>query len=485
MRDASTAPPDNRHGRDAEMLFSSMSFLEFFVAVWGVHWLLRLPRHRHYWLLAASMVFYGSWSWKFLGLLVVTGAVNYFLVTLMDKVRTDWLRYKVLILTLIANLAQLTIFKYADFFSTNLADLLTALGLHVTPVLLNLVLPLGISFYTFEFIAYAVDVYRRKTPVQRDPLHFALYTMFFPRLIAGPIVRPNEFFPQLNRPRKFSWLRTQIGLQFFIWGFFKKVCVGDPLALAIDPFYADPAAYSSMAAWLAVFGYSVQLYCDFSGYSDMAIGLAHMLGYRLPANFRLPYLAADIREFWQRWHLSLSRWIRDYVYIALGGNRVSYVRQLVNVIIVMVACGLWHGAQWTYVVWGVSHGVMLAVHRIVRWPNWMGVGVGKLFSIGCTFLLIALTSALFRSESLHSAWVMYGRLFLPTAGTLYTEPMLAVFALGLAAGLLMHLGSLELRWRNLERRLSPIVVGAGWAVFILIINVLIPLTTSSFIYFQF
>jgi len=217
----------------------------------------------------------------------------------------------------------------------------------------------------------------------------------------------------------------------------------------------------------------------------MAIGLGHLLGYRLPANFRLPYLAADIREFWQRWHLSLSRWIRDYLYIAMGGSRVSPLRQLVNLIFVMVVCGLWHGAQWTYIVWGVSHGVMLAVHRQISWPKWMGVGLGRIFSIACTFLLIALTSALFRSESLHSAWVMYGRLFFPTSGTLYSEPMLAVFALGLAAGLLMHLGSLELRWREMERRLSPILVGAGWAVFILIINVLIPLTTSSFIYFQF
>jgi alginate O-acetyltransferase complex protein AlgI len=467
------------------MLFSSMTFLLFFVAAWSVHWLLKRPRQRHYWLLAASLVFYGSWSWKFLGLLVATGAANFLLVIYMDRVVAERGRYRVLVAILFANMAQLAVFKYADFFSQNLADLLNGIGLHASPILLNLVLPLGISFYTFEFVAYAVDVYRRRTPAQRDPLHFGLYTMFFPRLVAGPIVRPNEFFPQLERPRKFSWLRTQIGLQFFIWGFFKKVCVGDPLALAIDPFYADPVAFSTAAAWLAVLGYSVQLYCDFSGYSDMAIGLGHLLGYRLPANFRLPYLAADIREFWQRWHLSLSRWIRDYLYIALGGNRVSQSRQLVNLVFVMVVCGLWHGAQWTYIVWGVAHGLMLVVHRLVRWPKWMGIGAGRLVSIACTFLLIALTSALFRSESLHSAWVMYGRLFVPTAGVFYSESIIAVFALTLTAGLLMHVGSLELHWRHVERRLSPIAVGGGWALFVLIVNVLVPLKTSSFIYFQF
>lgn len=467
------------------MLFSSMSFLQFFALVWGVHWMLRKTRHRHLWLLASSMVFYGSWSWKFLALLAATGAVNYFLVIWMDRCKTEFWKHKALLLILAANLLQLTLFKYADWFSTNVADLLTAMGFQASPFLLNFVLPLGISFYTFEFIAYAVDVYRGKTPVQRDPLHFALYTMFFPRLVAGPIVRPNEFFPQLDRPRKWSWLRTQVGLQFFIWGFFKKVCVADPLALAIDPFYADPSGFSTMAAWLGVFGYSVQLYCDFSGYSDMAIGLGHLLGFRLPANFRLPYLAADIREFWQRWHLSLSRWIRDYLYIALGGNRVSAARQMVNLIFVMVICGLWHGAQWTYVVWGVCHGVMLAVHRQVTWPKWMGVGVGKLFSIACTFMLIALTSALFRAPSLHHAGAIFGKLFLPAEGLLYPEPILAVFILGLTAGFLMHLGSIELRWRNVEKRLSPIVVGTGWAFFVLFIHVLIPLKSSTFIYFQF
>jgi len=467
------------------MLFSSMTFLGFFPAVFLVHWLLPQARWRHYWLLAASVVFYGSWSWKCLALLAANGAINYFLVLAIENAQTDRARRRLLLSVLAVNLGQLALFKYADFFSTNLAALLNAGSLHVTPVLLHLVLPLGISFYTFEFIAYAVDVYRRHAHARRDPLHVALYTLFFPRLVAGPIVRPNEFFPQLERPRRFSWLRTQLGLQLFVWGFFKKTCVADPLALAIDPFYADPAAFSTLAAWLAVLGYSVQLYCDFSGYSDMAIGLGHLVGVRLPQNFRLPYLATDIRDFWQRWHLSLSRWIRDYLYISLGGNRVSAARQAINLIAVMGVCGFWHGAQWTFIAWGCLHGLLLAIHRATPWPTWLSTSVGRAVCIAGTYMVVALAWVLFRAEGLASAATIYGRLFAPTSGALFDAQMLAVLALCLAAGLLMHLGALELRWRDIERRLSPIAVGAVWVLFTVLIHALIPQSAAPFIYFQF
>jgi alginate O-acetyltransferase complex protein AlgI len=476
---------DGRCDKDVVMLFSSMSFIEFFLAVWGVHWLLRSPRQRHYWLLIASLVFYGSWSVKFLGLLAATGFVNYFLVLALDQARTDSRRHRLLVATLAFNLGQLALFKYADFFSANLAGLMSAIGFSASPILLKLVLPLGISFYVFEFIAYAVDVYRRKSSAQRDPLHFAMYTMFFPRLVAGPIVRPGEFFPQLSRPRKFSWLRTQVGFQFFLWGFFKKVVVADPIGLAIDPFFADPSGFSSLAAWLAILGYSIQIYCDFSGYSDMAVGLGHMLGYRLPENFRLPYLAADIREFWQRWHLSLSRWIRDYLYISMGGNRVSDSRQLLNLVVVMTICGLWHGAQWTFIVWGFLHGVLLVLHRVVPWPNWLATRTGNLVCIGFTFLTVTLGWVLFRASSLSTAGAVFHRLFVPLEGALYSEPMLATLFLGLLAAVVMHLGALELRWRRIEARISPLLVGSGWALFLFFIHALTPAGASTFIYFQF
>jgi alginate O-acetyltransferase complex protein AlgI len=467
------------------MLFSSMSFLEFFIAGWGVHWLLRSPRHRHYWLLLTSLFFYGSWNAKLLGLLAATGAINYLLVGWLDRATNESKRRLLLILTLGVNLGQLALFKYADFFTVNFAQLATTLGFPVSPTLLNLVLPLGISFYSFEFIAYAVDVYRRQTPAQRDPLHFALYAMFFPRLIAGPIVRPHEFFPQLARPRKFSWLRSQFGFQLFLWGFFKKTCLADPIGFAVDPFFADPAAYSGTAAWLAVFGYSVQIYCDFSGYSDMAIGLAHLLGYRLPDNFRLPYLSADIREFWNRWHLSLSRWIRDYLYITMGGSRVSKTRQLVNLIVVMSICGFWHGAQWTFIVWGCLHGMLLALHRVISWPKALATELGRLVCIAGTFLVVTLGWVLFRATTLAAAGTIYRRLFIPTNGAFYTEPMLATLILTLLAAALMHLGSLELRWRRTENRLPATVVGVAWAIFFFVVHALVPLNASTFIYFQF
>jgi len=467
------------------MLFSSMSFLLFFPVVWAGHWLLRPARLRHLWLVGASAYFYASWSEKFFRLLTATAAANYVLVLFMDRARTERKRRLLLLAVLLVNLGQLALFKYADFFSENVAALLGAMDLKATPILLHLVLPLGISFYTFEFIAYAVDVYRRKTPVQRDPLHFALYTLFFPRLVAGPIVRPHEFFPQLKRARRFSWLRMQVGLQFFIWGFFKKVCIADPIGFAVDPFFADPAGFGGLAAWLAVFGYSVQIYCDFSGYSDMAIGLGHLFGVRLPENFRLPYLSADIREFWQRWHLSLSRWIRDYLYISLGGNRVSAARQIANLIVVMTICGLWHGAQWAFIAWGCLHGVLLAIHRVVPWPKQLATGAGRAFCVAGTFLLVTLGWVLFRAQGLASAATIYARMFAFPEGLSFAEPMAATLILAFIAAVLMHIGSLELRWRRWESKWPPAATALLWAVFVFLIHALVPQNASTFIYFQF
>nr|UXE44404.1 peptidoglycan O-acetyltransferase [uncultured bacterium] len=467
------------------MLFSSMTFLEFFPVVWTVHWLLPRPRQRHCWLVITSAIFYGAWNWRLLALLAATGAFNYVVVAAMDQTKFKRTRHRLLWLALMGNLGQLALFKYANFFSTSVAVLLNGFGLHATPVLLHLVLPLGISFYTFEFIAYAVDVYRGDATVRRDPLHFALYVLFFPRLIAGPIVRPNEFFPQLERPRRFSWLRTQVGFQFFVWGYFKKVCVADPVGAAIDPFFADPMSWGSAGAWLAVLAYSVQIYCDFSGYSDMAIGLGQLLGVRLPDNFRLPYLAADVREFWQRWHLSLSRWIRDYLYITMGGGRASSIRRFVNVLVVMSACGLWHGAQWTFIAWGAIHGAALGVHRAMPWPQWLQSRSGRAISVAATFLFVTLAWVPFRAPSFAAAGAIFERLLIPSRGAAISEPTLVVLALGLLAAAAMHVRGLELRWRRIEARWPSALVGVVWAALVFLIHVLTPLQSSTFIYFQF
>src|SRR5262249_14525385 len=276
-----------------------------------------------------------------------------------------------LLLSIGTNLGLLAFFKYANFFLESAYALADLLGARGERALYDIVLPLGISFYTFETISYIVDVYQGKVRAVRNPLDYALYILFFRHLLAGPIVRPREFLPQLRRRKRFSWDRAQLGLQFFLIGLFKKAVLADNVAEVIDPVFKDPAAFGTAAAWLAVVGYAVQVYCDFSGYSDMAVGLAHLLGFHLPPNFHLPYFAANIAEFWRRWHMSLGRWLRDYLYIPLGGSRGRPVRASLNLLVVMTVCGLWHGANWPCVAWGVYNGLLLLGHRLLPRPAWL------------------------------------------------------------------------------------------------------------------
>src|SRR5262245_46274243 len=282
------------------MLFQTFSFAVFFAAVFAVYWALRRHRHRMAWLLAASFVFYGSWNPWLVALIVFSASVDYATALLLERTAAPGRRRLLLLLSIGTNLGLLAFFKYANFFLESAYALADLLGARGERALYDIVLPLGISFYTFETISYIVDVYQGKVRAVRNPLDYALYIMFFPHLLAGPIVRPREFLPQLRRRKRFSWDRAQLGLQFFLIGLFKKAVLADNVAEVIDPVFKDPAAFGTAAAWLAVVGYAVQVYCDFSGYSDMAVGLAHLLGFHLPANFHLPYFAANIAEFWRR-----------------------------------------------------------------------------------------------------------------------------------------------------------------------------------------
>jgi alginate O-acetyltransferase complex protein AlgI len=321
-------------------------------------------------------------------------------------------------------------------------------------------------------------------------MRYALFVSFFPHLIAGPIIRPHQLLPQFSNPAlgRFDWQNFAVGTTFLLLGLFKKVILADGIAVYASPVFAAAAqggTPGAVNAWGAAMAYTFQIYFDFSGYSDMAIGLAHLLGYRLPDNFRLPYLSADIREFWNRWHLSLSRWIRDYLYITMGGSRVSKTRQLFNLIVVMSICGFWHGAQWSFIVWGCLHGLLLAIHRVVPWPKELATGVGRMVCIAATFLVVTLGWVLFRATSVATAGTIYGRLFMPTNGAFYTEPMLATLILTLIVAALMHFGALELRWRRIETRWPAAVVGVAWAIFFFVVHALVPLNASTFIYFQF
>jgi alginate O-acetyltransferase complex protein AlgI len=362
---------------------------------------------------------------------------------------------------------------------------LRTFGLESSLPLLQIILPLGISFYTFESISYVVEVFRGRIPAERQLLNYCMYLLFFPRLIAGPIVRPQEFLPQLRKLQQWNWDRIHWGVQLFILGFIKKALIADRLAPVVDPVFADPSAFSSLAAWCAILAYSAQIYCDFSGYSDMAIGLGHLFGLKLPVNFRFPYLAVDVADFWRRWHLSLSTWLRSYLYNPLGGHRFGKLLTCRNLFIVMFLGGLWHGANWTFVVWGLYHGVLLILHRILPWPEWIKRRWALPLCLISTFLLMTWGRILFRAESFSSAGSVAWRVFFPTEGLglkpgYYLMTLAGLLFLALEHGLLNRVRPL-----TLQRRLPAPILGGTLAATWVVTLMLLPDLSKIFIYFQF
>lgn len=345
------------------MLFTELRFAVFLaITLAGVWAFGGYNRPRKVWLLAASWVFYAGWDPRYLALLIGSTAGNYavgrMLVAPDGARRKGWLAIGVA-----GNLLVLAIFKYLDFLADSTASLLALAGIYVPAPVFGLVLPIGISFFTFQGISYLIDVWRGTLAPSRNALDFALFIALFPHLVAGPIVRASELLPQLVRAPRLADVQLRRALLLFGAGFVKKAVIADRIAASIDPVFATPSAHAAGAKWLAAALYHVQIYCDFSGYTDMAIAVAALLGYALPQNFDFPYLARDVRSFWRRWHMTLTRWFRDYLYVSLGGNRGSPLRTARNLLAVFLLCGLWHGAAWSFVVWGAAHGVLLVLER--------------------------------------------------------------------------------------------------------------------------
>jgi alginate O-acetyltransferase complex protein AlgI len=311
-----------------------------------------------------------SWSEELACLVAATSAMDYLIGRGMDATKRRFPRCFLLMFSLVMNLGLLCYFKYMNFFLESLHNAMRSMGEipETTFQALDIILPFGISFYTFEAISYTIDVYRRKIPAERSLPNFMLFILFFPHLVAGPIVRAGDFLPQAARPKRFSWLRMQLGVQWFLMGLFMKMAIADRMAIYSDPIFTDPGTFSTSAIWLGVLAFALRIYCDFAGYSAMALGCAHMLGYKLTINFRMPYLSLNVSEFWRRWHISLSTWLRDYLFIPLGGSRGSGWKTARNLMITMLLGGLWHGANWTFLIWGGLHGAMLVTHRLFR--NW-------------------------------------------------------------------------------------------------------------------
>src|SRR5260370_15993443 len=382
------------------------------------------------------------------------------------------------------NLGLAGFFKSPNFFLASAHALGSWLGWSFDTPLLKLVLPLGISFYTFETISYIVDVYQGRTRAVRSLLDYALYIMFFPHLVAGPIVRPRDFLPQLRCEKHFSWTRMQLGVQLFLLGLFKKAVIADYLATIADPIFKSPSLYGTSAVWLGVLAYAGQIYCDFSGYSDMAVGVAHTLGFKLPCNFRAPYLAANITDFWRRWHISLSTWLRDYLYVPLGGNRNGTWATYRNLLLTMLLGGLWHGANWTFVAWGLYHGVLLALHR--AWPcKELGGGWRRPVATAATFLLVCVGWVFFRAQSFTDAGTVLTRMFGASSGQVLVPLTVLLAGASLATILLGNLLSMLARGRNLWSRIPAPVMGAALACFLALALSLLSEDGYAFIYFQF
>jgi alginate O-acetyltransferase complex protein AlgI len=474
------------------MLFCSQQFFLFFTIIFVTYWALPWHRVRVWLLLAASFYFYASWNKWLAGIICISTAMDYLVARGMQASSSSTWRKLLLGMSLVANLGLLFYFKYANFFLDSLQATLRAVGAETSFRPLSVILPIGISFYTFEAINYTIDVYRRRVPAERNLANFMLFITFFPHLVAGPIVRAKDFLPQIRRRKHWDWARLELGAQYFLMGLFKKLAIADRMALFADPVFANPGEYHSGAVWIAMLAYALQIYCDFSGYTDMALGTAHMLGYKLAKNFNMPYLAVNVSEFWRRWHISLSSWLRDYLFIPLGGSRGTNAQTNRNLMITMTLGGLWHGASWTFVVWGILHGLLLIVHRgfqAICKRHWRLDAVmqsvpGTVLRVTLTFLAVCVGWVFFRSTTFSGAAIFLYRLVVPHEGIgapLHNRSLWYTVAVVALCHALAQRGF----WKKLAIRLPSPVLGFGYAVVLTLALVLAPDAGKAFIYFQF
>jgi alginate O-acetyltransferase complex protein AlgI len=394
------------------MLFNSIEYLVFLPAVITVYFLVP-PRFRWALLLVASYCFYMAWEPAYILLIVTSTLVDYLAGLFMGRTTSRAVRRRWLVASLTANLGLLFAFKYFNFFNASLRTGFELAGLSYSMPALNVLLPVGISFYTFQTLSYTIEVYRGNQKPERHLGYFALYVSFFPQLVAGPIERAGNLLPQLRKTRRFDYDNAVEGMRLILWGMFKKVVVADWLALFVDRVYDDPTRHPGPILALGTVAFAYQIYCDFSGYSDIAIGSARIMGIRLMTNFNRPYRAKSIPEFWQRWHISLSTWFRDYLYIPLGGNRVAVPRWCLNLVVVFGLSGLWHGANWTFLVWGLLHAAYYLASQATRGARARAadaLGLSRLprihaaFQVVVTFALVCLAWVFFRADSVREAW---------------------------------------------------------------------------------
>ncbi|QCW99671.1 MBOAT family protein [Aggregatimonas sangjinii] len=468
------------------MLFNSVAFLVFFVLVFTFYWSVpnKNVRTQNILLLVASYVFYGWWDWRFLSLIAFSTIVDYLLGISIANATNRIRAKRYLLASIFTNLGLLAIFKYFNFFIDSWVDLWRLFGYEMNVSTLNIILPVGISFYTFQTMSYSIDIYRKELKPTKNFIAFATFVSFFPQLVAGPIERASNLIPQLLSKRTWNHERLKNGLFQIAVGFFRKVVVADSIGSIIDGIYNVPEINNSSSILMAVLLYSFQIYFDFSGYSDIAIGTARLLGFDFKANFKLPYFSSSITEFWRRWHISLSTWLRDYLYIPLGGNRKGVLMQYRNLFLTMLLGGLWHGSSWNFVFWGTIHGVLLGLEkRFALIPK----NYNFLRNMAI-FLLVSFIWIFFRSLSLSDAVLIIGKLFDADYGAPFIGDFLPfltmVYGLFLAMVFDAYLFSTDTSLEDFGNKLGS----ATFVVLVsfIVINILLFYSSASnFIYFQF
>jgi len=474
------------------MLFNSAEYGIFLAVVFVLYWLMsKWTTARLVLLLVASYLFYASWSWEYLLLIVLSSAIDYGIGLGIASTEDPRWRKLYLLGSLVSNLGILAVFKYFNFFMGATDDAAHLMGLAGTGVKLDLLLPVGISFYTFQTMSYSIDLYRRKIEVCRDPLKFFVYVAFFPQLVAGPIVRAVDFLYQLDRRPSVTADIVGRAAILIMAGLFKKMVIGDYLAVNIvDRVFDTPLMFSSFETLLGVYGYAMQIFCDFSGYTDIAIGSALLLGFQLPENFDRPYKASSLQDFWRRWHISLSSWLRDYLYVPLGGNRGgSELLTYRNLLLTMLLGGLWHGAAWNFIIWGAMHGGALAVTRLwQRWRKDQGwPEPGRLYhviAVVLTFHFVCLTWIFFRAPTLGSAMTVLARIGDLAWGTTNVVPSVAMALIG---GFALHFTP-DNWYEQLSTAFTraPVVIqGLLLALLVVVFDQVATSDVVPFIYFQF
>ncbi len=482
------------------MIFNSIEFAIFLPIIFTIYWILANKNLtiRNLLLLASSYFFYGWWDARFLILIFFSSILDYSVGLFIYKAKRQAVKKRLLYFSLIANLGLLFFFKYFNFFASELAHGLQTLGFNSHIRTLQIILPVGISFYTFQTLSYTIDIYKGKLKPTDNPIAFFAFVSFFPQLVAGPIERASELLPQFTQKHSFSYRLAKTGTWLILWGLFKKVAIADNCAPIVNKIFDNPEIYAGTTLWLGAIFFAIQIYADFSGYSDIAIGTARLFGFTLMTNFRYPYFAANIADFWKRWHISLSTWFRDYIYIPLGGSRVKLLFKIRNIFIVFLVSGFWHGANWTFITWGAFHAVLFLPLYLKKhsstYDNHSNIFFkkAKLLAPLFTFICVTLGWVIFRSDTVSSASTYITHMFTDTFNApgqfvLFLKPYLVIYIIILILQEYINYKQ-EIKANQIPEPLFTKFKYARYTYYIILCFIIVlsyPNEAQSFIYFQF